>query len=217
VKQKRQPFPVPYGLFLVLGVYALMVLIYVWSTYWRSPEYLAAEHYQQAADLLGLDDGQTASKEALLSAYEHYLEAARLVPKATVLQKRVEAMRWRLDQRGFKLDHDLTMRAEAVAMLWQRIQQQGDPLLVVGARDRGWQPDQLLEGPTRSLLWSLPGFGLLIAIWAWLRFSGQAVRERQREEELKKIEAENAEVDAERQRRPSKPKPKLKTRRSNPR
>lgn len=214
---KRQPFPFPYGLLIVLAVYALMVLVYVWGTYWNSPEYIAAEHYQQAADLLGLDDGKTASKEVLLSAYGHYLEAARLVPKSTALQKRVEAMRWRMDERGFKLDHDLAMRAEAVAMLWQRIQQQGEPLLVVGARDRGWQPDQLLEGPTRSVLYSLPGAGLLIAIWAWLRFSGRAVREREREAELKKIEAENAAVDAERQRRPSKPKPKLKTRRSDPR
>jgi hypothetical protein len=195
---KRQPFPVPYGLFIVLAVYALLVLGYVWATYWNSPEYLAAEHYAQASDLLGLDDGKTASKEILLSAYNHYLEAARLVPRALVLHKRVEAMRWRLDERGFKLDHDMQMRAEAVSMLWQRIQQEQDPILVVGARDRGWQPAQLLEGPGRSFLYALPGGLVIILIWGWTRFSGRRVREQDREKELKQIEADNAAIAAER-------------------
>jgi hypothetical protein len=215
VKQKRQPFPVPYGLFIVLAVYAVLVLGYVWGTYWSSPEYLAAGHYQQAADLLGIDDGRSASKDALFSAYTHYLEAARLAPKVTELHRRVESMRWRIDERGFKLDTDLEMRAEAVAMLWQRIQQEGAPLLVVGAKDRGWAPDDLLEGPGRSFLYSLAGGLLLILIRAWLRYSGRAVRALEHEQELKQMEAELASVDAEGQRKPktTKSNPRLKTRR----
>jgi len=197
---KRQPFPVPWGLFIVLAVYALLVLGYVWATYWNSPEYLAAEHYAEAADLLGLDDGKTASSEIVLSAYKHYLEAARLVPRAEVLHKRVEAMRWRLDEHHYKLDHDLQMRAEAVAMLWQRIQQEQDPILVVGARDRGWQPAQLLEGPGRSFLYALPGGLVIILIWGWTRYSSRRVRAQEHEKELKQIEADVAAVEAERAR-----------------
>jgi hypothetical protein len=202
----------PYGLFIVLGVYAVLVLGYVWATYWNSPEYLAAEHFAQATELLGLDDGHSASKETLIDAYKHYLEAARLVPRALVLHQRVEAMRWRLDERGFKLDHDLQMRAEAVAMLWQRIQQQEDPMLVVGARDRGWVPAQLLDGPTRAFLYSLPGAGLIVAVWAYLRFSGKRVREREHEGQLKALEADVAAIEATR-RKPPPPKPPVKTRR----
>jgi hypothetical protein len=185
---KRQPFPVPYGLLIVLAGYALAVLLYVWATYWNSDAYLAAEHYVAAEDLLGLDDGRSASKETLLVAYNHYLEAARLMPRVKILHERVEAMRWRFEERHFKLDHDLQMRAEAVAMLWQRIQKQEDPLLVVGARDRGWTPSALLAGPARTVLFSIPGAGLIIAIWAWLRFSGRAVREREHEAKLKELE-----------------------------
>lgn len=190
MKQQRQPFPVPYGLFIVLGVYALGVVGYVYATYWNSDDYVAAEHYEAAGELLGLEDGRNAAQETLTEAYTHYLEAARLQPRVKLLHTRTEAMRWRFQERGFEMDHDLQMRAEAVASVWQRIQQEEAPILVVGLRDRGWQPAQLLEGPGRTFLWSLPG-GLVIAvIWAWLRFSGRKVRADEREAELKKIEAE---------------------------
>src|SRR5688572_21947334 len=56
VQQQRQPFPVPYGLFIVLGAYALGVVGYVWATYWNSDDYVAAAHYEAAGELLGLED-----------------------------------------------------------------------------------------------------------------------------------------------------------------
>jgi hypothetical protein len=200
----RQPFPVPYGLFIALAAYSLLALGYVWQCYWNSAEYQAAEHFAQASALLGLDDGRAASKEALLVAYTHYLEAARLVPREKLLHERVEAMRWRFDARGFKLDHDMQMRAEAVAMLWQRIQQQEDPLLVVGARDRAWAPAQLLAGPTNTLLFALPGALCIVVVWGYLSFSGMRVRAQQHEQELKALEAEVAARGAQR-RKPAPP------------
>lgn len=190
----------PYGLFIVLGVYALLVLLYVWRTYWTSPEYLAAGHLDAAAALLGVDDGRKASKEALTQAYVHYLEAARLVPRVTLIHQRVESMRWRFEERGFKLDHDLQMRAEAVAVLWQRIQQEQEPLLVTGTRDRGWNAAELLSGPGRTLEYSLPGGLVIVVIWAWLRFSGRRVREQEHEAGLQQLEAEVAAVEAQRKR-----------------
>lgn len=198
MKQQRQPFPVPYGLFIVLGVYALLVVGYVWATYWNSPEYRAAEHFAAAAELLGLDDGRKASQQQLTEAYGHYLEAARLMPRVKLLHDRTEAMRWRFQERGFKLDHDLQMRAEAVASVWQRIQQEEAPLLVVGVRDKGWAPDQLLAGPQRAFLWSLPGGLVIIVVWAWLRFSGRKVREQEHEAELKALEKDVKEIESHR-------------------
>ena len=198
MKQQRQPFPVPYGLFIVLGVYAVGVVGYVWATYWNSPGYLAAEHYAAATELLGLDDGRKASQPVLTDAYRHYLEAARLMPRVKLLHERTEAMRWRFEERKFKLDHDLQMRAEAVANVWQRIQTEEEPMLVVGMRDRGWQPAQLLEGPGRTFLWSLPGGLMIVVVWAWLRFSGRKVRSDDREAELKQMEAEVKALDGQR-------------------
>src|SRR6185436_2155019 len=67
----KPPFPVPYGLFIVLAVYAGCVVGYVYFTYWSSAPYVAAEHYAAASELLGLDDGRTCSREALTDAYQH--------------------------------------------------------------------------------------------------------------------------------------------------
>src|SRR6185436_3525798 len=67
----KQPFPVPYGLFVVLALYAGCVVGYVYFTYWSSPPYVAAEHYAAASELLGVDDGRTCSREALTDAYQH--------------------------------------------------------------------------------------------------------------------------------------------------
>ncbi len=185
---KRRAFVIPYGLLVALGVYGLLVLLYVWRTYWNSPEYLAAEHLAAANELVGDDDGKKASKDTLTQAYVHYLEAARLMPRITFLHKRVEAMRWRFEERGFKMDHDLQMRAEAVAMLWQRIQQEQEPMLVVGARDRGWNAAAMLEGPQQTVLYSLPGLVAIAGIWAALRYSARRVKERDHEAQLKTLE-----------------------------
>ncbi len=203
MKQQRQPFPVPYGLFIVLGVYALGVVGYVYVTYWSSPEYLAAGHFAAATQLLGLDDGRKVSQVVLTEAYTHYLEAARLMPRVKELHERTEAMRWRFQERGFKLDHDLQMRAEAVSAVWARLDREEQPMLVVGLRDRGWQPAQLLAGPGRTFLYSLPGAVVIVVVWAWLQFSGRKVRQEDHEAELKKIEAEVAALDGNR----SKPRP----------
>lgn len=198
----------PYGLFIALAVYALAVVGYVWATYWNSPAYLAAEHFAAASELLGLDDGRKASQQALTEAYGHYLEAARLMPRVKLLHDRTEAMRWRFEERKFKMDHDLQMRAEAVATLWQRIQTEEEPILVVGMRDRGWQPAQLLEGPGRTFLFALPGGLVIVVIWAFLRFSGRKVRTDEHEAELKKLEAEVKALDGQRA-SGVKPKPRV--------
>jgi hypothetical protein len=203
VAQQRQPFPVPYGLFIVLALYGLGVVGYVWATYWNSPEYLAAEHFAQASELLGLDDGRKVSERVLIDAYKHYLEAARLMPRVKELHDRTEAMRWRFQERGFRLEHDLQMRAEAVAGLWERIQREEQPILVVGLRDRGWQPAQLLAGPGRTFLYALPGALVIIVVWAWLRFSDKKVRREEHEADLKKMEAEVAALDGNRSKRPT--------------
>lgn len=186
----RQKFPVPWGLFIVLGIYALAVLGYVWATYWRSPEYRAAEHFAQADALLGLDDGRKASREQLEAAYLHLLEAARLVPRAKLLHDRVESLRWRFEERKFRMPRDLEMRAEAVAMLWQRLQQEDEPWLVVGARDRGWTPHALLQGPRTAVLWSIPGAVVLSILWAFWKYGPRRVKAQEHEADVQAKERE---------------------------
>jgi hypothetical protein len=181
---------VPYGLFIALGVYALAVLGYVKFQYWDSPEYQAAEHYGRALYLLGVDDGRKCSEAQLTEAMTEVLEAARLVPDQKFLAEHAERLRWRFDERKFKIPKDLERHAELVSATAQRREREKDPLLVVGVRDRGWAPEQLLGGPRRAVLWSIPGGVLIILFWAYGRFSARAVREKEHEDDLKKSEAE---------------------------
>jgi hypothetical protein len=183
-------FPIPWGLFLALGVYALLVLAYVKFQYWDSAPYQAAVHYARALHLLGVDDGRTCSEAQLTEAMKEVLEAARLMPDELELAKHSERLRFRFEERKFKISKDLERHAELVSATAQRHAREQEPWLVVGVRDRGWGPEQLLAGPRRAVLWSIPGGVLLILLWGYGRFSARAVRAREHEDELKKSEAE---------------------------
>lgn len=203
--KSQRKFPVPYGLFIALGVYGLAVLGYVWATYWSTPEYAAAKHYATALRILGVDDGRKCSEEQLITATEHVLEAARLMPQEKGLAEHAEKLRWRFEERHFKVPKDIERHAELVSATARRLEQEKDPLLVVGLRDRGWGPEQLLAGPEKVVLWSIPGGVIIIVVWAYLRFSARAVREREHEDELKKAEKEVEELGAFRNRVPTEP------------
>jgi hypothetical protein len=190
VIRQRQRIPIPYGLFIALGIYALMVLGYIWLTYWRTPEYQAMEHYVRALQLIGRDEGISCTPEHLLEGYTELLEAARLVPTIRPLHERIEHLRWRFDERHIKLSKDMEMRAEAVSALYERARQEREPLLVSGVRDRGWAPDQLADGPGRAVLWSLPGAGVIIVLWLVWTFGPRRKRAEEHEQELVKHEQE---------------------------
>ncbi len=190
VNKRRQAVPIPWGLFIALGVYGLGVLGYVWGTYWRSDAYQAAQHYRRSQQLLGRDEGLTCPPAQLFEAYTELLEAARLMPMVRPLHEQTEHLRWRFEERHLKLPQDMAMRAEAVAALYDRARQEREPLLVSGVRDRGWAPDQLAAGPGQAVLWSLPGAGIIFVLWAVWRFGPQRKRAEEHEEELQKMEAE---------------------------
>jgi hypothetical protein len=173
-----------------LALYGLAVLGYVWTTYWNSPEYKAALGYASALMILGVDDGRKCSEAQLNTAFEATLEAARLMPEERELVDHLENLRNRFEERKFKLKPDLVKKVEMMSANTRRIENERKAWLVVGSRDRGWAPDQLLRGPQRAVLWSIPGAVLIIAFWAYTRFSGKALRSKEHEAELKKSERE---------------------------
>lgn len=186
----KRRFPIPYGLFIALAVYGLAVLAYIKVEYWDAPGYVAAEKYSRALWLLGADDGRKCSEAQLTEAMELVLEAARLVPDEKSLAEHTERLRYRFAERKFKIPRDLERHAELVSASAQRREREKDPWLVVGVRDRGWGPEQLLTGPKRAALWSIPGGVLIMLIWAYGQFNSRKVREREHEADLKKAEAE---------------------------
>lgn len=188
--KKPRGFPIPWGLFIVLGVYALAVYGYIRQTYWESPEYQAALAYGRALLILGVDDGRRCSEAELTKAFELTLEAARLMPEERQLVDHLENLRHRFEERKFKLNPELVKKVEMMSANTMRIEQQRKAWLVVGSRDKGWAPDQLLAGPERVVLWSIPGGVLIIAFWAYTRMSAKAVRDREHEDDLKQSEKE---------------------------
>lgn len=199
----------PYGLFVVLAVYALAVYGYIRQTYWESPEYKAALGYAKALLILGVDDGRRCSEAQLNTAFEATLEAARLMPDERQLVDHLENLRHRFEERKFKLSPELVKKVEMMSANTMRIEQERKAWLVVGTRDRGWAPDQLLAGPERVVLWSIPGGVLIIAFWAYTRFSGKAARDKDHEADLKKAEAEVEELGDFRRGLGSRPAPKV--------
>ncbi len=186
--EPKPKFPVPWGLFIVLTVYALGVLVYVWQEYWESPLYQASQHYAAAMELLGVDDGRSCTPEQLKQGFDELVETARLWPEEQDTAEHVERLRHRFEERGLKLDAERVRRAEAVSVLARRIREQRAPILVVGARDRGWAPDQLAAKPKTVAVWSVGGAVLIIAVWAYLQFAAWRVRSKERLEYVDEID-----------------------------
>ncbi|MFZ5470761.1 MAG: hypothetical protein ACOZIN_15125 [Myxococcota bacterium] len=172
------------GLGVALGVYGLGVFGYIAIAYWRSPEYQAAQHYEAAWELLGPDRDVSVPKEELDLAYTELLEAARLMPQVKELHEQLEQLNWRYEGRRLRQPTELRRRAEAVAMTWRRIQDERQPILVVGARDRGWSPEQLKNGPLRTLAYSSLGVLAIVLVWLYGCFNARRMQQRTRQETI---------------------------------
>lgn len=190
----RPKFPVPWGLFVVLAVYAAAVWGYLYQTYWTSPEYLAMQAYGEAMVRLGVKEGETCPEEDFLKGFDKLLEAANLVPEERELLKKLERLRYLAEARKIPLSKDQIRHVEMMSVRAKNIAEERKPWLVVGVRDKGWAPDQLAQTPKRVVLWSIPGAVLIIAYWGYLHFSAARVRAKEHEADLKKSEREVEEL-----------------------
>lgn len=166
----------PWGLLLVLIAYGLGVYAYVWAVYWNSPVYQAALLHSRAVVLLGKDSGRTATERNLVSAYEMTLSAAALIPEDLELLEELQRLRALFEARHFHLRPDLVHSTEMVAAKARRLEDAQQPWLLLGAREHGWAADQIITGPRRAVLWSIPGVVFIIGAWgvAWFRRRKQA-------------------------------------------
>ncbi len=185
---------VPWGLLIVLTVYAAGVYAYIWTNYYDSPEYKAAISYAKALAILGVNDGRRCSEAELNKAFELTMQASQLLPEEKMLVDHLEDLRHRFEERKFKLNKEWVNAVEMMSARTLRIEHERAAYLVVGSRDRGWAPDQLLKGPERVVLWSIPGGVFIILFWAYTQFSTKAKLDREHEEKLKKQEQEVEEL-----------------------
>lgn len=188
------------SLVVVLGLYAGVVLAWVWVNHWNSPRYQSAMAERRALSLLGLDDGKTCSPAQLETAFTDLLEAARLTPEDRTLAEHLERLRWRFDERHLPLAKELERHAELVSAAARRSEDQHAGWLPLGARERGWAKEQVLEGPTQVWLWTAPGAVLIVLLWGWGRLKDRVERHEVRREHVRRIEAEVEASEASRRR-----------------
>jgi len=195
-KPAQRRFRVPWGLVLPMAAWAALMLGYASLRYWGSDEYAAAEHVLEAKRLLGADDGRSARRKDLTAAYEHVLEAARLMPERKELLHWGEGIERRFEDRAWEVPGELHHRAEMLGARTRQLEEANEPTLAVGLRDRGWDPNTVLEGPGQFLAWSSVGFIAIAAIWVTLRFSYRRRRALEHEENLRAVEREIEELGA---------------------
>lgn len=193
-KKQKIPFSFPWALLVLLGLYAAGVYMYIWVNYYDSPEYKAARSYARALALLGDGDGRRCSEENLNQAFKLTMEAAVLLPENRDLIDHLESLRHRFDERKLKLNKEWVNQVEMMSARALKRDQERQSIGVVGVRDKGWHPEQLLAGPERVVMWSIPGAVLIVAFYAYTRFNRRAYLQREHEEKLKSQEKEVEEL-----------------------
>lgn len=189
-KLQKIPFSFPWALVVLLGLYAAGVYMYIWVNYYDSPEYKAARSYARALALLGDGDGRRCSEENLNQAFKLTMEAAVLLPENRELIDHLESMRHRFDERHLKLNKEWVNQVEMMSARTLKREQERQNIGVVGVRDKGWHPEQLLEGPERVVMWSIPGAVLIIAFYTYTRFNRRARLAQEHEEQIRAQEKE---------------------------
>ena len=174
----------------MLTVYGGLVVGYIWATYWSSPEYLAAKDHVTALRLLGEDDGLTCSEADFITAFGLLLETARRTPQDRSIATHLENLRWRAEGRKLTLPLDLRRHAEVVSANVTRLAHEREGWLPTSSRDRGWGPEQVLEGPTWAALWSLPGLVLILSLWGYTQVSRRLARSRAHMDEVDRVARE---------------------------
>ncbi|MBS2029461.1 MAG: hypothetical protein JST54_16285 [Deltaproteobacteria bacterium] len=127
---------VPWGLFLLLGLYSAAAYAYVQYSDQTSPQTIAAQHLAAAEQILGSDNGETAKAESLQRAYAHLIEALTLTPEDSWGQQELEKVTWAMARRGTKPPAELKRRADFIAASWQSIQAGKQSQLPESANER---------------------------------------------------------------------------------
>ncbi|MGC4122445.1 MAG: zinc ribbon domain-containing protein [Myxococcales bacterium] len=165
-RAKKHKWPIPWGLFIALGVYWALVTFYTRYEYINSPQYKASRYLRVAAQLMGDDDGKTVPKEVLLEAAENLLLAIKHVPENTWAQQRVEVVARRLQERGMKIPKDLQKQLDALAMKHRVAMDAKKGVLPIGAYDI-WDIEGAKQVPFQVAQRGVLGGLVILVVWLY--------------------------------------------------
>ena len=200
VRRGRRRFPIPWGLFILLGLYFGGVWGFLRYEYYNAPEFKSARHLRIAGQMLGDDNGMTAESANLLEALDHLLAALSAYPDDPLAHQRIEAVVRRLQERNTKLPEEKQKQIDALALRYRRMNELGSELLIVGPRDL-WDVDYVLEMPGRIARYSVFGGVIILLIWLYKSLQDRRYLERMAAERMEGRREEIAESSSRRQRR----------------
>lgn len=186
----RQRIPIPWVLFVLVGIYVAGIGGWLAYRYYTSREYQAAVAYQEAWSILGVDGGKRVSDAELQRAFELLIHAAYRMPEVKTIHEDLERLRWRYEERKLPLPRALEFGAEEASRRWTEIQKANAPILVVGLREHGWDFETLSRTPAKILLWSAILGGLLLLVFTYLWWTGVVAEWERTEERVREREVE---------------------------
>jgi hypothetical protein len=200
--RRKWKLHVPWGLFLLFGLYGAAAYAYVDYTDHRSPEALAAQNLELAAQLIGPDNGETARDADLQAAYQHLVDGLAVNTDDAWGHKELEVVTFALARRGQKPPADLKRRADFLAANWNHLQQARTSNLPESPRER-FEFDRWEDKASR--LKRYLGFGgvIIVLLWIYREFQDyKFLHKRDDEHELLRRD-ELRDLDSHRRRRPS--------------
>lgn len=165
-RAKKAKWPIPWGLFIALGVYWALVSFYTRYEYINSPEYKASRYLRIAAQKLGEDDGKTVPKEDLLEAADNLLLAIKFVPQNTWAQQRVEVVARRLEERKMKIPPDLQKQLDALGFKYRAAMDAKKGVLPIGAYDI-WDIEGAKQVPGQLAQRGILGGLVILLFWLY--------------------------------------------------
>lgn len=167
--QKKSRFPIPWGLFIVLGLYFGSVYAFTQYEFYNSPEYVAARHMRAADQLMGPNGGRTAKLPELEEALDHLLAALEKMPEDAWSHQQVEQVLIRLKERGYEVPKEKQRLLDMLARKYALADQAKRPVLIIGARDI-WDFNSIAEMPDKIRRYSWFGGLLIFLIWLYIRW-----------------------------------------------
>lgn len=175
---------VPWGLFIVLGLYGAGAYAYVEYTNQTSPETRAGKHLLVAERILGKDNGETAKSDQLQVAYAEIVAALTLTPDDAWGHQELEKVGWELGRRGLRPPAELVRRANFLAASWQNEQASKRSQLPESPVER-FGLDTFEDEATRLKRYLGLGSVIIIALWAYKEFQDyKFIHKRDDEHEL---------------------------------
>ena len=163
--RRRWKLHVPWGLFILLGLYSAAASGDVVYTDRTSPQTLAGQLLVAAERILGADNGDSARTEDLVAAYRHLIQALSLTPDDAGGQKQLERVGWALARRNEAVPPDLKRQADFLGAEWARIQQDRSSQFPESPRER-FGFDEIEDKATR--LRRYLGFGGVVIVLLWM-------------------------------------------------